>query len=88
MEDYDTFMIYYLGKKRTKPPAPQACVKCNAICPCVDFEEYPDRMGGALWIDTWACPVHGSFYMKDGAQCFDEPDVYVRGPNGERLFAI
>jgi hypothetical protein len=37
---------------------------------------------------TWGCPTHGEFLvLKSGEQKFCEPDTWVLGPNGERLFS-
>jgi hypothetical protein len=47
---------------------------------------YPDPLDAST--SVWECPTHGTFEIKDGQQVFDVPDTWVRGPNGERLFAL
>jgi len=38
---------------------------------------------------AYGCPVHGElFALPDGSQKFSEPDTWVLGPNGERLFCV
>ena len=37
----------------------------------------------------FACPTHGEFGTRpDGSFEFEDPDTYVLGPNGEKLFRI
>lgn len=38
---------------------------------------------------VYECPVHGEFHvLESGDQRFSDPDTWVLGPNGERLFGI
>lgn len=38
---------------------------------------------------VYGCPTHGELHvLPDGRQWFIEPDTWVEGPNGERLFRI
>lgn len=79
------------GPEEPQPP-PKVCSKCSAVATCINWNRYPYAFPPdpfSSLCNVFECPVHGCFELRDdGTQCFDVPDTYVRGPNGERLFEI
>ncbi len=41
-----------------------------------------------MYRNVWECPVHGYFEVLNDKQVFDEPCVWITGPDGSKLFAL
>lgn len=68
----------WIGKYRIDPDSPEALFGPYALGLFHPTEKVRE---------IFECPIHGQFArLQDGSPYFQEPDTWVTGPNGERLF--
>lgn len=78
-----------LRSRNVDPDSPEAVfgsweVEADRVNAAWDFEI---RRADVDFDEIHTCPVHGDFAIRaDGSALFAEPDCFVTGPNGERLF--
>ncbi len=79
------------GPRKSNPrPEAKICFKCQSVSLCIGWEEFPPPwvLATPLYVNFYECPVHGYFEEHDGKQVFDDPDVWITGPDGRKLFAL
>lgn len=68
----------WVGREKVDPDSPEALFGPYSL----GFFHHTEKVR-----EIFECSIHGEFaFLTDGSVYFAEPDTWVAGPNGERLF--